>query len=188
MSRVGKKPITILPDVKVNYANRTLTVQGPLGTMKQIVHPALDLNVDGQVIAVTRRSERKEDKSLHGLFRSLVANMVEGVKQGFRKTLVIEGIGFRGKIQGKALVMELGYSHAVVFLMPDGIKITVEEDANKTVRIIVSGINKQLVGQVAATIRGLRPPEPYKGKGIRYSDEQVRRKAGKTATSQTGEK
>jgi large subunit ribosomal protein L6 len=188
MSRVGKKPITILPDVKVNYADHTVTVQGPLGTLKQIVHPALDLKVEGGSITVLRQSERKDDRSLHGLFRSLVANMVQGVKQGFHKTLVIEGIGFRGKIQGKALVLELGYSHSVVFQMPEGIKITVEEDASKIVRIIVSGANKQLVGQVAATIRALRPPEPYKGKGIRYSDEQVRRKAGKTATSQTGEK
>ena len=180
MSRVGKQPIDILPDVKVEYKDRVFKAQGPLGALEQSIHPAVDLEIGDKVITVSRRSEEKQDRSLHGLYRTLVSNMVTGVKEGFRKVLLVEGIGYRRSLQGKSLVLELGFSHPIVLRIPEGIKIELE-DPNQ---IIVSGIDKQLVGDVAAQIRILKPPEPYKGKGIRYEDEYVRRKAGKTATSQ----
>jgi large subunit ribosomal protein L6 len=183
MSRVGRRPIVILPEVKVDYKDRKVTVQGPLGTMQQILHPVLDLKIENATVTLTRKVDRKLERSLHGLYRTLLANMVLGVKKGFSKTLVIEGIGFKRAVVGKAVSFELGFSHSVVLRMPEGIKITLE-DPNK---VVVSGVDKQLVGEVAATIRQLRPPEPYKGKGIRYENEQIRRKAGKTATS-AGEK
>jgi large subunit ribosomal protein L6 len=183
MSRVGKKPIEILAGVKVDYTNRQVTVQGPQGSIKQMLHPVLDLKLENNIITVTRNSEKQLDRAVHGLYRTLIANMVIGAKNGFAKKLVIEGIGFRREIMGKTAVFELGFSHPIVLRIPDGIKITLE-DPNK---VIVSGVDKQLVGEVAATIRQFRPPEPYKGKGIRYENEQIRRKAGKTATSE-GEK
>lgn len=175
MSRIGKKPITVPAGVDVKIDGNTVTVKGPKGTLTNTFNADMIIKLEGTEIIVDRPTENKTHRSLHGLTRTLIANMVEGVTNGYKKTLEIEGIGYRAAKQGKDLVMNLGYSHQVVVPEIDG--ITIEVPNNTT--IIVNGIDKQVVGQVAAEIREKRPPEPYKGKGIRYQGERIIRKEGK---------
>ena len=177
MSRIGRKPITVPAGVEVkgDGAN-VVTVKGPKGTLTQAIHPNMTIEVNGAEINVTRPNDEKENRALHGLSRTLIANMVEGVTKGYEKKLEVNGVGYRVAKEGKKLVMNLGYSHPVVMTEIDGVTFETP-DANT---IFVKGIDKQLVGQVAAQVREKRPPEPYKGKGIKYADEHIRRKAGKT--------
>ncbi len=175
MSRIGKKPITVPAGVDVKIDGATVTVKGPKGTLTNTFNADMIIKLEGTEIIVERPSENKMHKSLHGLTRTLLNNMVEGVTNGYKKTLEIEGIGYRAAKQGKDLVMNLGYSHQVIIPEVDGITIEVP---NATT-IVVNGIDKQVVGQVAAEIREKRPPEPYKGKGIRYQGERIIRKEGK---------
>lgn len=175
MSRIGKKPIEIPAGVEVKLDGGVVTVKGPKGTLTQKIHPNMTVAIDGAVITVTRPDDQKENRSLHGLTRTLIANMVEGVTKGYSKELDVNGVGYRVQKQGKDLVMNLGYSHQVIMPEIDGITI---ECPNPN-KIIVSGPDKQKVGQFAAEIREKRLPEPYKGKGIRYTGEYVRRKEGK---------
>lgn len=176
MSRIGRKPITVPAGVDVTIdAGNVITVKGPKGTLKQTMHPNMTIKSEAGVIHVTRPDDEKENKSLHGLTRTLIANMIEGVVNGYSKKLELNGVGYKVAKEGKKLVMALGYSHQVI--MEEGNGITFETpDANT---IIVHGIDKQMVGQIAAQVRQKRPPEPYKGKGIKYSYEHIRRKAGK---------
>ena len=176
MSRIGRMTITVPAGVKVEVSNTNLvTVTGPKGTLSEQINPAMIIEQDGAIITVNRPSESKEHKSLHGLSRTLINNMIVGVTDGYKKQLDINGVGYRAAKEGKKLVLNLGFSHNVVFEEPDGITYEVP-NANC---IIVSGANKQQVGQLASEIRGKRPPEPYLGKGIKYADERIRRKAGK---------
>jgi large subunit ribosomal protein L6 len=175
MSRIGKRPIPIPPGVQVEIADGLVRVSGPKGQLELKVHPAMIVQrVDG-VIQVQRPSDERFFKQLHGLYRTLIANMVQGVTEGFRKDLEIHGVGYRAALEGKTLVLNVGYSHPVRIEPPPGISFLVESPT----RIAVLGIDKQLVGEVAAQIRRVRPPEPYQGKGIRYAGEVIRRKAGK---------
>lgn len=177
MSRIGFQPINIPNGVEVKIDdNNFITVKGPKGEVEQQVSPEMDIIIEDNVITINRPSESKKHKSLHGLTRSLVANMIEGVVNGFSKTLLIEGTGYRAQKQGKKLVLNLGFSHPVEMEDPAGIEVEVPQ-ANK---ILIRGANKQQVGSYAAVIRDLRKPEPYKGKGIRYENEIIRRKEGKT--------
>ena len=176
MSRIGKMPIVIPAGVEVTVDDaNTVTVKGPRGTLTQDVHKNITVSVEGSEVLVTRNDDEKENRSLHGLTRSLIANMVKGVTDGFSKTLEVVGVGYRAQMQGKDLVMNLGYSHQVVMSPIEGIEIACP-NANT---IVVSGNDKQKVGQFAAEVREKRPPEPYKGKGIKYADEHIRRKEGK---------
>ena len=176
MSRIGRMTITVPAGVKVEVSAANLvTVTGPKGTLSEQINPAMIIEQDGAVINVKRPSESKEHKSLHGLSRTLINNMIVGVTDGYKKQLEINGVGYKAAKNGKKLVLNIGYSHDVVFEEPDGITYEVPS-ANV---IIVSGANKQQVGQLASEIRGKRPPEPYLGKGIKYADEKIRRKAGK---------
>jgi len=177
MSRIGRTPITIPAGVNVEVSEaNVVTVKGPKGTLERAVTPEIGINVDGAVINVTRQSDMPRHRSLHGLSRSLVNNMVIGVSDGFKKELDIVGVGYRATKEGKRLVLNLGFSHQVIVEETDSITINVPSP-NK---VIISGVDKQEVGQFAADLRKKRPPEPYKGKGIRYSDEVVRKKEGKT--------
>ncbi len=175
MSRIGRLPIEIPNGVEVKIDGCRVTVKGPLGTLEREFHPRVKFVREGNIIKVERISDSKLDKSLHGLSRTLLYNMIEGVTKGFQKVLDIVGVGYRAEIKGNKLVMNLGYSHPVEYEIPEGIKI----ECPIPTRIVVKGIDKEKVGQVAAEIRAKRPPEPYKGKGIRYEGEEVRRKAGK---------
>jgi large subunit ribosomal protein L6 len=176
MSRIGKKPITVPAKVSVAIDGRTVTVKGPKGELRHEVHPNMKVKQEDGTVVVERPDDARQNRALHGLTRALIANMVTGVSEGFRKTLIVEGVGYNGDMRGKDLVMKLGYSHEIVVNPPPGITFAVEE---RGTRIHIDGYDKQIVGQMAADIRKLRPPEPYKGKGVRYSDEQIRRKAGK---------
>jgi large subunit ribosomal protein L6 len=178
MSRIGKLPVLIPDKTKIDIKGASVTVTGPKGSLSIDVHPDINVSVAEKEIIVKRKSDQKKHRALHGLTRSLLNNMVTGVNSGYKKELLIIGVGFRAEVRGKIMVMNLGYSHPIIFRPPDGIQLSVEPKEN---RIQVSGIDKQLVGQVAAKIRSFRVPEPYKGKGIRYSDEHVQQKAGKTA-------
>jgi len=175
MSRIGRKPINIPAGVDVKFESGVVTVKGPKGTLTQKVHPHMGVEIKDGVITVTRPNDLKQNRALHGLTRSLINNMVEGVVNGFTKELEVNGVGYRVQKQGSNLVMNLGYSHQVIVPEVEGIKL--DAQGNK---IIVSGADKQQVGQVAAEIREKRPPEPYKGKGIKYAYEVIRRKEGKT--------
>jgi len=175
MSRIGRKPVNIPAGVTVNVDNGVITVKGPKGELTQKIHPNMAVNVEGAVITVTRPDDNKLNRSLHGLTRSLINNMVIGVTEGYKKELEVNGVGYRVQKQGKDCVMNLGYSHQVIVSDTDDIKIEVP-NPNK---IIITGIDKQKVGQFAAEVREKRPPEPYKGKGIKYVDEVIRRKEGK---------
>ncbi len=175
MSRIGRMPIAVPAGVEVKLDGHTLTVKGPKGTLTQSFHKDMAITVENGEILVTRPSEDKEHKSLHGLTRSLIANMIEGVTNGFSKTLDVNGVGYRVAKQGKNLVMNLGFSHQVTVSEIDGISIEVPNPN----QIIISGPDKQKVGQFAAEVREKRLPEPYKGKGIKYADEVIRRKEGK---------
>ena len=176
MSRIGRKPITIPAGVQVTMADGVVTAKGPKGTLTQKIHANMTVAIEGNEITVTRPNDEKENRSLHGLTRTLINNMVEGVANGFTKELEVNGVGYRVAKQGKDLVMNLGYSHQVIMSEIEGITIDVP-NPNK---IIISGPDKQLVGQFAAEVREKRPPEPYKGKGIKYVTEHIRRKEGKT--------
>ncbi|MGD8279877.1 MAG: 50S ribosomal protein L6 [Gemmatimonadota bacterium] len=179
MSRIGKMPVPILKGVEVKHANGTVTVKGPKGELTLHVHPDMTVVVDESEVRVERPTEQKNHRALHGLTRSLIANMVTGVTSGFSRTLEIVGVGYRADQKGKGVTLNLGFSHPIDYEPVEGVTI---ECPNQTT-MVVSGIDKQKVGQTAAEIRGFRPPEPYKGKGVRYQDEHVRRKAGKTASS-----
>jgi large subunit ribosomal protein L6 len=176
MSRIGKKPIEIPQGVEIKMTKNVVTTKGKLGILSYTVPSGISVDIQEKEIVVTRATDQKRHRALHGLVRSLLNNMVTGVSTGFSKTLIIEGIGYRVTKQGNGINLAVGYSHPVIFDAPDGITFDVEGQN----RIIVKGADKQLVGQVAANIRRVRPPEPYKGKGIRYSNEYVRRKVGKT--------
>jgi large subunit ribosomal protein L6 len=175
MSRVGRQPIALSPEVKVEIEGSHVTVRGPRGELSRDLHPDMHLDLEDGELRVTRPSDAPRHRSLHGLTRALVANMVAGVQTGFTKTLEMHGVGYRAQQQGERIVLSVGLSHTVEFSPPDGVVFEVEG----TNRIHVRGIDKEKVGQVAAEIRRVRPPEPYKGKGIRYAGEHVRRKAGK---------
>ena len=175
MSRIGRKPIVIPAGVEVTVDGSNVTVKGPKGTLKSTIHPMMTVKVENGEVVVTRPNDEKEARSLHGLTRSLINNMVEGVTHGFKKTLEIQGVGYRAAKQGTDLVMNLGYSHQVIVPEVDGITIEVPDP----LKIIINGIDKQRVGQFAAEVREKRPPEPYKGKGIRYAGEYVAHKEGK---------
>lgn len=175
MSRIGRKPINIPAGVEVKVGDGVVTVKGPKGTLTQKYHPNMTVAVEGNEIIVTRPNDEKENRALHGLTRSNIHNMVEGVTNGFKKELDVNGVGYRVQKQGKNLVMNLGYSHQVIVSDTDDITI----EAPNPNKIIIHGIDKQKVGQFAAEVREKRPPEPYKGKGIKYVDEVIRRKEGK---------
>lgn len=175
MSRVGRKPIELAANTKVEIKGNLVTVKGPKGQLQRALHPRMQVKLKDNRIEVTRPSDSKWHKSLHGLTRNLIFNMVQGVNEGFSKELEIRGVGFRAQICDKALVLQLGFSHPVNFNIPEGITI----ELPKPTQIIIKGIDKEQVGQTAANIRSFYKPEPYKGKGIRYKDEYVRRKVGK---------
>ena len=178
MSRVGKKPVTIPDKTKITYVNRSLTVEGEKGKLSQSIHPAVDLKIEDGVMNVTMVTEDRQSRAIQGLTRSLVANMITGVTKGFERDLEVNGIGYRAELSGNQIIFNVGYSNPVAFDLPEGISATVAKNNN----IKLSGIDKQKIGLVAAAIRRIRPPEPYKGKGIKYAEERIRRKAGKTGT------
>lgn len=175
MSRIGKKPIAIPAGVDVKIEGNLVTVKGPKGELSRNIHPNITVEKDGDNIVVSRPNDDKMNRSLHGLSRTLIANMVTGVNETFKKELEINGIGYRAELKGKDLLLKVGYSHDVIMAAPEGITIEVP-NPNK---IVISGADKQKVGQFAANVREKRPPEPYKGKGIKYADEYIRRKEGK---------
>jgi large subunit ribosomal protein L6 len=176
MSRIGKVPVPVPKGVTVSASGNSVSVKGPKGELKKTFHVAMTITVDGDKIVVTRPSDEKLHKALHGLTRTLVANMVEGVTKGYQKTLEISGVGYKAEPKAYGLQLALGFSHAVEYKAPVGIKLS----APTPTSVVIEGADKETVGQVAAEIRLLRPPEPYKGKGIKYSNEVIRRKAGKT--------
>ncbi len=176
MSRIGKMPVPLPSGVEAKLEENTLTVKGPLGTLTQDISPEISVDIEDGIINVRRSSDIKEHRALHGLFRSLVANMVTGVSKGFVKNLEIHGVGYRAALKGEDLEMNLGFSHSVTVKCPEGIRFELVTPT----RIRVHGIDKQAVGQISANIRSWRPPNPYKGKGIRYQGEYIRRKAGKS--------
>jgi large subunit ribosomal protein L6 len=178
MSRVGKKPIPIPDKTKIIYADRLLTVTGDKGTLSRSIHPAIDLQVEDNVMNVTMLAEDRTSRALQGLVRSLVNNMIIGVNHGFERVLEINGIGYRAEVSGQKIVLHVGYSNPVTFELPKAIKAVVEK--NNIIKL--SGIDKEEVGRTAAAIRQIRPPEPYKAKGIKYAGEYIQRKAGKTGT------
>lgn len=178
MSRVGKKIIELPAKTSIEYKDHNLVVKGEKGTLARTLHPAVDLAVEDNTISVTVNQDNRKTRSIQGLTRSLVANMVNGVSKGFERTLEINGIGYRAEMKGKSIVLNLGYSHPIDFPLPDGIGATV--DKNSVIKL--TGIDKEIVGQTAASIRKLRKPEPYKGKGVKYAEEYIQRKAGKTGT------
>ena len=182
MSRVGKSPIPVSKQVTVNIgSNNLVTVTGPKGEQSLQVDPDIALKLEEGELVLTRPTEQKRHKAMHGLYRSLLDNMVVGVTEGFKKELEVIGVGFRAIMADGVLELALGFSHPIYFMPPEGIDITVDTKRGKNTFVLIEGVDKQMVGQVAAKIRSLRPPEPYKGKGVRYTDEHVRRKAGKTA-------
>ena len=176
MSRVGKMPVTIPAGVKVTVANGSFTVEGPKGKLSQNYHSdAVDIKIEGSEAIVTRKNDELQTRAYHGLYRSLLNNMIKGVSTGFSKTLVINGVGYKAELQGKLLVMSLGYSNDFAVLIPEGIEVKVDQ-----LKITISGASKEAVGEFASQVRKLRCPEPYKGKGIRYEDEVIIRKVGKS--------
>jgi large subunit ribosomal protein L6 len=179
MSRIGKQPVDLPKGVEARLENGTLRVKGPKGSLELKVNPEMKVSIEDGVLTVERPSEQANHKALHGLTRSLVANMVQGVTQGFERKLEIVGVGYRAEKKPHGITLHLGFSHTIDYPAPEGIELDVPQQTE----VVVRGSDKQLVGQVAAEIRGFRPPEPYKGKGVRYAGEQIRRKAGKTAGS-----
>lgn len=178
MSRIGLKPVVIPDKVQVTIKERLLNAKGPKGELQLELPDVIDFKVEDNVITFSRPNDLKRVRALHGLTRALTANVIDGVNTGFSKTLKLEGVGYKVEMKGKNLMLSLGYSHPIVVIPPNGIEI----QAPAATTVIVSGMDKQLVGEIAARIRKLRPPEPYKGKGIRYDGEYVRRKAGKTTS------
>ncbi len=182
MSRIGKQPIPVKDGVTVTVAdNNVVTAKGPKGELTVPIDPDLTVRVEDGEVIVERPTEQQRHRSMHGLYRSLIDNAVIGVSEGYRKQLELIGVGYRAEVNNGVLELALGFSHPIFFLPPEGITITAETVRGRNPLITIDGIDKQMVGQVAAKIRGLRPPEPYKGKGVRYVGEYVRRKAGKTA-------
>ena len=176
MSKVGKLPVAIPAGVTVTVANGLISVKGPKGELKQSFHDEIEIKIEGSEVLLTTKNDAKQTNAYHGLYRSLINNMVKGVTDGFTKTLVITGVGYRAEVKGKELVMNLGYSSDYIAIIPDGLTVVATPDGKLT----VTGIDKQLVGEFCSQIRKLRKPEPYKGKGIRYETETIRRKVGKT--------
>ena len=185
MSRIGKQPIAIPSGVTIEITATEIKVKGPKGELKRKMHPKIGVKQEENFLLVTRNGELKEDKSLQGLMRSLIANMVEGVDKGFEKKLEVIGVGYRFQPSGDKITLNLGFSHPIEFKGPPGVTFEVDPEGKQT--ILVKGIDKEAVGEAAAKIRSFRPPEPYKGKGIRYKNEYVQRKAGKAAASAGGE-
>ena len=182
MSRIGKLPINIPEGVKVEVSKSNfITVTGKMGELSRQIQTSIKVDLDDGVLNVTRATDSKEDRAFHGLNRALINNMVVGVSTGFEKKLEVIGVGYRAEIKGKNLELNIGYSHPIIIVLPDEVVVDVQQEKRKNAFVTVKGIDKQLVGQVAAKIRSLRKPEPFKGKGIRYIDEYVRRKAGKAA-------
>lgn len=177
MSRIGKKPIEIPKGVTVTKKEGALIVKGPKGQLENQFHPNISIEIKDSTITVNRPDDLKESKTLHGLTRALIQNMIFGVTKEYQKTLDIVGVGYRAELKGKNLLINIGYSHPIYFIPPDGINLQTPQPT----QIVISGVDKQLVGMIAAKIRSIRKPEPYKGKGIKYSDEHILRKAGKTA-------
>ncbi|MDR0628804.1 MAG: 50S ribosomal protein L6 [Treponema sp.] len=176
MSRIGKIPVKVPQGVKVTFQDAVITVEGPKGKLSQPYHPVISFTPQGDQIVVTRANEEKQTRAFHGLYRNLLNNMVIGVSNGFRRVLIITGVGYRAEVQGKLLSMSLGYSNDLFVGIPEGLTVATEAGG----KLVISGIDKQRVGEFASEIRKLRLPEPYKGKGIRYEDEQIRRKTGKS--------
>jgi large subunit ribosomal protein L6 len=176
MSRIGKTPVKIPPGVKVTFQDEVMTVEGPKGKLSQKYHPVITFETQGDVIVVGRVNEEKQTRAFHGLYRNLLNNMVIGVSSGFSRALIISGVGYRAEVQGNILSMNLGYSNELFVGIPEGLLVSAEPSG----KVVISGIDKQRVGEFASQIRKLRLPEPYKGKGIRYEDEQIRRKVGKS--------
>lgn len=177
MSRIGKQPIPIPSKVTATISGQQITIAGPKGTLEREIPTPIEVKQEGDTLLVAPTDDSRMGRQRHGLCRTLVANMVNGVSQGFQKRLQIQGVGYRAQAEGKKLTLNVGYSKPVEMIMPDGIDVVVE---NRNTEVVISGIDKEVVGNVAAKIRAVRPPEPYKGKGIRYFGEQIRRKAGKT--------
>ncbi|MEL3908460.1 MAG: 50S ribosomal protein L6 [Treponemataceae bacterium] len=175
MSRIGNLPVTIPAGVKVNVAENVLSVEGPKGKLQQNFAPEIEIKLEGDKLVVNRKNDKLQTRAYHGLYRSLFSNMIKGVSEGFSKTLVINGVGYKAEVQGKILLLSLGYSNDIAVYIPEGITVTVEQ-----LKVKISGASKEQVGEFAAQVRKLRGPEPYKGKGIRYEDEVILRKVGKT--------
>ncbi|MFZ6051706.1 50S ribosomal protein L6 [Halocola ammonii] len=181
MSRVGKALITLGDKIEVSVKDNIVTVKGPKGESQQEISPDITVKVEDNELTLERANESQELKAKHGLYRALIANMVEGVSEGYKKQLELVGVGYRAKVQGQLLELALGYSHPIVFEMPKEIKVDAQTEKGKNPTITLESHDKQVIGQVAAKIRSLRKPEPYKGKGVRYAGEYIRRKAGKSA-------
>jgi len=181
MSRIGNNPITVPETVNVSLQGSEIIVKGKLGELSQTIDSSISVSVNENIISLTRESDNKDVRSKHGLYRALISNMIEGVNNGHTKKLELRGVGYRASTQGKKLDISVGYSHNIIFDIPDEVKVTAETEKGKAPIVTISGHDKQLVGAIAARIRAERKPEPYKGKGIRYVDEYVRKKAGKTA-------
>lgn len=179
MSRVGRKPISIPDKMKISYSNKIVQIKGAKGTLTRTIHPDVDLKIKDGVINVSISKEDRKTRGLQGLTRSLVANMIIGVNKEFERKLEINGIGYRAVVEGKKIVLHIGFSHPVDFSLPEGISVSIDKNS-----LSLTGIDKELVGQTAARIRQLKPPEPYKGKGIKYAEERIQKKAGKTGTKQ----
>lgn len=181
MSRIGKAPINVPEGVSITVDKNVVNVKGPKGELSQQIDPDITCKVEDGVVTVERPTEQKRHKSLHGLYRSLVSNMVEGVSNGYKKEMELVGVGYKAAVQNNVLELNLGYSHSIYFAVPEEIKVSAETVKGQNPKVTVEGIDKQLVGQVSAKIKSLRKVEPYKGKGIRFVGEHIRRKAGKTA-------
>jgi len=178
MSRIGRRPVPVTKGVTVTVDGNTVKVKGPRGELSRTLHPEMKVRIEGDTVVVERPSDEPTHRALHGLSRTLVANMIEGVTTGYRKQLEITGVGFKAEVRPFGLQLALGFSHPIQYRAPEGIKLT----APNPTTVVIEGANKEIVGQVAAELRNLRPPEPYKGKGIKYQGEQVRRKAGKAGS------
>ena len=183
MSRIGNSPINIPEGVTIQFENNIINAKGKLGELSQEINPAITLNIDENTITLSRKNDQKENRSMHGLYRALIYNMVHGVSEGYTKKLELIGVGYRAATNGQKLDFSVGFSHNIVFDIPQEIKVTAETEKGKSPVITLTSHDKQLLGAVASKIRSFRKPEPYKGKGIRYVDEYVRRKAGKTAAA-----
>jgi len=182
MSRIGKLPMNVPAGVEINVSKGNLvTVKGPKGELMQQIDPDLGVGIEDGVLTVTRPTNQKRHRSMHGLYRSLISSMIEGVTNGYSSTLELVGVGYRATNSGNLLELSLGYSHPVMFYVPSDIKVETKSEKGNNPKVLLSGIDKQLLGQVAAKIRAFRKPEPYKGKGVRFLGEEIRRKAGKTA-------
>ena len=181
MSRIGKAPVVIPEGVEVKVDGSLVTVKGKKGELKQVVDKDMIINIEDGQITITRPTEQKRHKALHGLYRSLIANMVIGVSEGYKKELDLVGVGFRASATGQMLEMAVGFSHPVVFLLPEEVKVEATMEKGKPPRVTLESVDKQLIGQIAARIRSVRKPEPYKGKGIKFAGEVLRRKEGKSA-------